>query len=94
MAPKIVCIYLYIFSPEFQTWNETAEPLLKNTVSGRPMEVLPDFSEITDNFERLQSDVRSSFRFFGKDEDKGWQESFFTNYDEETEGKLQRNCAY
>lgn len=52
------------------------------------MEVLPDFSEITDNFERLQSDVRSSFRFFGKDEDKGWWESFFTNYDEETEGKL------
>jgi hypothetical protein len=56
--------------------------LLKREVEGVPEPVTPCFHDIEENLERLESDVRSSFRFFTKEEDKTWWTSFFNNYDE------------
>ncbi|XP_062594544.1 uncharacterized protein LOC134255959 [Saccostrea cucullata] len=53
-------------------WNRTEEPLLKCQVEGEPEVIQPNYQEIEENLEKLQNDVRASFKYFGKDEDKNW----------------------
>lgn len=47
-------------------------------MTGNPPPIVePNFSEIEENRERLETDVRGSYRFFAKEEDKQWWETFF-----------------
>lgn len=75
----------------FQKWNETTEYILKSDVEGEPDIVVPSFDEIHDNIDRLENDVKTSFRYFAKEEDKEWWNCFFRNYDAPN-GNQTANC--
>uniref|UniRef100_K1QPN2 DUF7869 domain-containing protein n=1 Tax=Magallana gigas TaxID=29159 RepID=K1QPN2_MAGGI len=73
-----------LFWKEWSTdkkWNETTEYILKSDVEGEPDIVVPFFDEIHDNIDRLENDVKTSFKYFAKEEDKEWWYCFFRNYD-------------
>uniref|UniRef100_A0A8W8MM29 DUF7869 domain-containing protein n=1 Tax=Magallana gigas TaxID=29159 RepID=A0A8W8MM29_MAGGI len=73
-----------LFWKEWSTdkkWNETTEYILKSDVEGEPDIVVPFFDEIHDNIDRLENDVKTSFKCFAKEEDKEWWYCFFRNYD-------------
>ena len=66
----------------FKTLNATREYLLKTQVEDSPDVVESDYTEIASNIEKLEGDVRASFKYFAKEGDKEWWRSFFENYDE------------
>lgn len=66
----------------FKTLNATGEYLLKTQVEDSPDVVESDYTEIASNIEKLEGDVRASFKYFAKEGDKEWWRSFFENYDE------------
>ena len=66
----------------FQTWNETFDYLLKTEVDGDPQLLQPGYQEIEENIEKLESDVRNSFKYFTCDADKSWWNFFFNHYDD------------
>ncbi|XP_061171052.1 uncharacterized protein LOC133180592 [Saccostrea echinata] len=70
-------------------WTDSSNYLLKENVVGSPLVIEPDYSEIEENRERLESDVRGSYRFFGKEDDKRWWENFFSSQFDDTEDALQ-----
>lgn len=73
-----------LFWKEWSTdkkWNETTEYILKSDVEGEPDIVVPSFDEIHDNIDRLENDVKTSFKYFAKEEDKEWWNCFFRKYD-------------
>lgn len=65
-----------------KTWNATGDYLLKTQVEDSPDVVESDYTEIASNIEKLEGDVRASFKYFAKEDDKDWWRSFFENYDE------------
>lgn len=66
----------------FKTLNATGEYLLKTQVEDSPDVIESDYTEIASNIEKLEGDVRASFKYFAKEGDKEWWRSFFENYDE------------
>lgn len=61
----------------FQKWNEIIEYILKFDVEGEFDIVVFFFDEIYDNIDRFENDVKISFKYFGKEEDKEWWYCFF-----------------
>lgn len=61
----------------FQKWNEIIEYILKFDVEGEFDIVVFFFDEIYDNIDRFENDVKISFKYFVKEEDKEWWNCFF-----------------
>lgn len=61
----------------FQKWNEIIEYILKFDVEGEFDIVVFFFDEIYDNIDRFENDVKISFKYFVKEEDKEWWYCFF-----------------
>lgn len=61
----------------FQKWNEIIEYIFKFDVEGEFDIVVFFFDEIYDNIDRFENDVKISFKYFVKEEDKEWWNCFF-----------------
>lgn len=72
-------MYMYFI---FKILNVIWEYFLKMQVEDLLDVVESDYMEIVFNIEKLEGDVRVSFKYFVKEGDKEWWRLFFENYDE------------
>lgn len=54
---------------------------LKIWGGGEPGIIFPSFNEIHENIDTLENDVKTSFKYFAKEDDKEWWNCFFQHYD-------------